>query len=150
VGAMSEALVAQQHQIVELCSRYAVAVDARDFAAVARCFTSDGSLETALPHRIMHGREGIERVLAAQTSSSLSPQHLVTNHIYTVDGDSCTGTSSFVMFRWPRSPAAVTGAVAHGGSYFDELERTVDGWRIKRRRIEILWGPAHFTAPTTE
>lgn len=136
-----------RQQIAELCTRYASAVDARDFAGVANCFTHDGSLETALPPRTMRGREEIERVLATQTSTVLAAQHLVTNHAYTVDGNSGLGTSSFVMFRWPRTQERPGPPAAHGGAYFDRLERTTDGWKIKHRRIEILWGPGEFAIP---
>ncbi len=140
--------LSDRQQITELCTRYASAVDARDFAGVANCFTHDGSLETALPPRTMRGRAEIERVLATQTSTVLAAQHLVTNHAYTVDGDTGVGTSSFVMFRWPKAQALAGPPVAaHGGAYIDRLERTADGWKIKHRRIEILWGPGEFAVP---
>lgn len=138
-----------RQQIAELCTRYASAVDARDFAEVAKCFTEDGSLETALPPQTMNGRDEIERVLRAQTSSSLAAQHLVTNHFYAVDGDTSVGTSSFVMFRWPKGKELAGLTTAHGGAYNDQLERTADGWKIKRRRIKILWGPGEFATPGT-
>ena len=139
--------LSDRQQITELCTRYASAVDARDFAGVANCFTRDGSLETALPPRTMRGREEIERVLATQTSTVLAAQHIVTNHAYTVDGDTGLGTSSFVMFRWPHAQERPGPPAAHGGAYFDRLERTADGWKIKHRRIEILWGPGEFAGP---
>jgi ketosteroid isomerase-like protein len=139
--------VFDRQQITELCTRYASAVDARDFAGVANCFTHDGSLETALPPRTMRGREEIERVLATQTSTVLAAQHIVTNHAYTVDGDTGAGTSSFVMFRWPTAQELPGSPAAHGGTYIDRLERTAGGWKIKHRRIEILWGPGEFAVP---
>lgn len=139
--------VSDRLQITDLCTRYASAVDARDFAEVARCFTDDGSLETALPPRTMHGRDEIERVLGDQTSTVLAAQHVVTNHSYTVSGDTGAGTSSFVMFRWPKTQELPGPPAAHGGAYIDRLERTGDGWKIKHRRIEILWGPGEFTTP---
>jgi hypothetical protein len=74
----------------------------------------------------------------------LAAQHLVTNHVYRVHGDSATGTSSFVMFRWPVSESMPPITSAHGGVYFDEAVRTDEGWKFKRRRIQILWGPANF------
>jgi ketosteroid isomerase-like protein len=134
-------------QIVALCTRYAVAVDARDFADVADCFTSDGMLETVIPPNVMRGRDKIEAGLRARTSSTLAAQHLVSNHQYQVDGDEGAGTSSFVMHRWPKPPTIASGAIAHGGTYFDTLKRTERGWRLKQRRIEILWGPGVLAAP---
>jgi len=146
LGADPQELFDRQ-QISELCTRYASAVDARDFAGVADCFTHDGSLETALPPRTMRGREEIERVLATQTSTVLAAQHIVTNHSYTVDGDTGTGTSSFVMYRWPRAQERPGPPAAHGGTYIDRLERTAGGWKIQHRRIEILWGPGELAGP---
>jgi ketosteroid isomerase-like protein len=135
-------------QIVELCARYALAVDARDFVRVADCFTVDGTLETVIPPNTMHGRDEIEKVLREATSRTLAAQHLVTNHHYAVDGDEASGTSSFVMYRWPKPPAVATTTIAHGGTYFDKLDRTERGWKLKHRRIEILWGPGVLTTPT--
>jgi uncharacterized protein (TIGR02246 family) len=143
LGADPQELFDRQ-QITDLCTRYASAVDARDFAGVANCFTDDGSLETALPPRTMRGREEIERVLASQTSAVLAAQHIVTNHSYTVHADTGLGTSSFVMFRWPTAQELPGTPAAHGGTYHDRLERTAGGWKIKHRRIEILWGPGEF------
>jgi uncharacterized protein (TIGR02246 family) len=136
-------------QILALCARYAAAVDARDFAAVADCFTVDGTLETAVPPNLMHGRDAIETGLRAKTSRTLAAQHLVTNHLYAVDGNEATGEAAFVMYRWPKLSAADHGAVAHGGKYLDTLERTDRGWRLRHRRIEILWGPAVLMAGDT-
>lgn len=145
-------------QIVELCARLATATDARDFPAIAACFTDDATMETVIPPSVMRGRAQIEAGLRARTSTVLAAQHLVTNHLYDVDGDRAAGTSSFVMFRWPRPPRAEasdgTGAapgpgapvVAHGGTYHDRLERTSHGWRFSLRRIEILWGPGTLAA----
>jgi hypothetical protein len=125
-------------QIIELCARLAAATDARNFPAIAALFTADGTLETVIPPNVMHGQTQIEAGLRAHTSTVLAAQHLVTNHLYDVDRDRATGTSSFVMFRWPSPGASV---VAHGGTYHDRLERTPSGWRFSVRRIEILWGP---------
>jgi ketosteroid isomerase-like protein len=144
-------------QIIELCAQLAAATDARDFPAIAALFTADGTLETVIPPNVMHGRAQIETGLRERTSSVLAAQHLVTNHRYDVDGDRADGTSSFVMFRWPRSPLAEAGdagaalgpgaaVVAHGGTYHDRLERTPCGWRFSQRRIEILWGPGTLAA----
>ncbi len=143
-------------QIIELCARLAAATDARDFPAIAALFTADGTLETVIPPNVMHGRAQIEAGLQAHTSTVLAAQHLVTNHRYDVDDDGATGTSSFVMFRWPRQlpagagegggPGPAAAVAAHGGTYHDRLERTPSGWRFSLRRIEILWGPGTLVA----
>jgi SnoaL-like domain len=140
-------------QIVELGARYAQATDARDFTAVAGCFTAGGTLETVIPPNLMQGRARIEADLQVKTSTVLAAQHLVTNHLYEIRGDEASGTASFVMFRWLKQPAAdgpACGAVAHGGTYHDWLVRTGQGWLFSRRRIEILWGPGTLTAPAAD
>jgi ketosteroid isomerase-like protein len=155
---MPDARREDHRQITELCSRLAAATDARDFRAIAACFTADGTLETVIPPNVMHGRAQIEAGLRERTSTVLAAQHLVTNHLYDVDGDRAAGTSSFVMFRWQRPAPAEAGdragtapgsgpaVLAHGGTYHDRLERTPDGWRFSLRRIEILWGPGTLAA----
>jgi hypothetical protein len=122
-------------QILALCARFVTAVDARD-----------GTLETVIPPNVMRSRDEIESGLRARTSGTLAAQHLVTNHLYDIDGDEGVGTASFVMYRWPKPPAVARGVTAHGGTYFDRLARTERGWKFKHRRIEILWGPGVLTA----
>jgi len=61
-----------QAQIVALCARFVAAVDARDFAAVADCFTSDGTLETVIPPNVMRSQDEIETGLRERTSSALA------------------------------------------------------------------------------
>jgi hypothetical protein len=142
-------LLEDHRQIVELGARYAQATDARNFTAVADCFTAEGTLETVIPPNVMHGRARIEANLQVTTSTVLAAQHLVTNHLYEIRGDEASGTASFVMFRWSKQLAA-DSPVAHGGTYHDWLVRSGQGWLFSRRRIEILWGPGALTAPADD
>jgi hypothetical protein len=125
-------------QIEALCVRFATEVDARNWGAVADCFTPDGTLETVLPPAVMHGREEIERSLRASAVPGLSAQHLVANHNYELNGEWATGRTSFTMFRW-ESGDTPPPAVPYGGVYNDVLLHTDAGWRIAERRITILW-----------
>jgi ketosteroid isomerase-like protein len=125
-------------EIAALCVRFASEVDKRNWAAVADCFTPDGTLETVLPPAVMHGRAEIEQSLRASAVPGLSAQHLVANHSYELKGEGATGHTSFTMFRW-ESGETPPPAVPYGGVYNDVLRRTDNGWRIAERRITILW-----------
>jgi ketosteroid isomerase-like protein len=125
-------------EIAALCVHFATEVDARNWDAVAACFTPDGTLETVLPPAVMRGHEEIERSLRASAVPGLSAQHLVANHTYEVSGEWAKGRTSFTMFRWEAGDTPPRAA-AYGGVYNDVLRHTDAGWRIAERRITILW-----------
>ena len=127
--------VADRMAIRDLVTRYAIAVDAKDWAGVRACFTPDadcdyswfkGDLDTVLG--------AIERGLARFESTT----HLVGNHLAAVDGDDATAeTYTLCHHRFRTADAAIDRIAAL--RYLDTLVRTADGWRIRRRDVVVTF-----------
>lgn len=111
-------------------------VDARDFAALAAMFGSDGRLESALgPAKV--GAVQIERLLEAsleRTTEATRTYHHVTNPVIVVDGDHGHSESTWCYFDRTESGLPVPSAA---GRYSDDFVRTASGWRFASRRIHM-------------
>lgn len=127
---------------VELLARYAEAIDAGDFTAVAAVL-GDAELQDAEGNRIASGAAEIEALYAATTlrhaDGTPMTAHVITNAIVdVVDADELEVRSRFVVFQatstLPLQPVVV-------GRYVDRLGRDGNGWRfLTRRMIPERWG----------
>ena len=127
----------------DLVEAYALAADAKDYEAIADCFTEGGRLvlfydpEAAEPTAVRQGRAEILEAmgnLARFTATS----HLVGAHAARVEGDGATGTTTCVA-----SHVSVKGEsrrmLTMGIRYDDTFVRTEGGWRLEERRLVTLW-----------
>jgi hypothetical protein len=133
------ALVDRQ-AIVDTVVRWAVALDTKDWAAAAGCFTDEieadyGDLRGTGPARV-GAREFVE--LRRQALERLRTHHLSTNHLVTLDGDRATCVSAMLIHRLDPQRA--------GDNTFDTLAyythglvRTAQGWRIARVKQAVAW-----------
>lgn len=125
-------------EIIELLHRYATAIDDRDWARLATCFTDDA---VALYGPVLGRREGIAAI--EQTCrTSLEPldasQHLIGTHEIELDGDRARARC-YVHAQHTKAGTPGGDNFVIGATYFDELVRTRDGWRIRQRELRILW-----------
>jgi hypothetical protein len=132
-------------EILDTVTRYFTAIDRRDFALLARVFTLD--VEARFEGVQVAG--GLDRLLAFVTGTSeirlpvevidlQVSMHMVGNHVATVEGDLAraeTSALAHLVDRPPGGPRLRT----RGLRYQDELVRTVDGWRIRRREHLCDW-----------
>lgn len=138
-----EELAAKQ-AITELASRYAIALDNRDWDGLRDVFTADVVMSFAhIGER--HGPDAIIRVCMDALLSLTSSQHLIGTVLTRYDGRKASSTSYF--------QAQHVLADRHflvGGTYVDELIRTDGGWRITRRVQTVGWttGDSHVLAGT--
>lgn len=130
-------------EIDELHSRYLFALDWLDETVLPELFTEDGVLDWA--GGVVEGRGALrsaihdmqeffgksERADAPRRPSRL--RHFVTNKVMKIEGDTARTLAFWFEIdndnrqRWP-----YVGAYGH---YEDELVRTTDGWRFRRRKI---------------
>lgn len=125
-------------EIVELLHRYATAIDDRDWARFASCFTADA---VALYGPVLGRREGIAAIEKAcrDTLEPLdSSQHLVGTHEIELDGDRARARC-YVHAQHTRAGTAGGDNFTIGATYLDDVVRTPDGWRIRQRELRILW-----------
>jgi len=142
-------------QIDELHSRYMFGLDWHDADAVAATFAEDGVLDWL--GGVVEGREAIRAEVgqmkayfgkfeAADAPTRPSRlRHFVTNKVFDIEGDTARTLAFWFEIdndnrhRWP-----YVGAYGH---YEDEIVRTTEGWRFKRRTIfnentDVRKGPA--------
>jgi ketosteroid isomerase-like protein len=126
------AALADRDAVRELAHRYAVAVDHRDLAAVARCFTADCTYDGTL------GQGTIADALAALElafARYARTMHVIGTQTIALDGDSAE-TETYCVAHHVR-PDGRQRTV--GVRYVDAVVRTAEGWRICRRVVHTDW-----------
>ena len=120
--------------VIETVTRYATALDARDFGLLGAVFTEDVVCE--FDAGAVEGRSALLEMLRSMLGGSGPSQHLLGNHVVEVTGDTARCVSQVRAFS-----AGVGDASGRTyelfGEYRDELVRTRDGWRIARRRMHV-------------
>lgn len=117
--------------ISDVLTRYATGIDRRDWPLFRTAFTEDCVLD--------YGEIGTWQGVAAVTefmdqSHAMAghTMHRLTNMAITVTGDTATARTYVDGLILAADNASGVNAI---GFYDDELSRTVDGWRIARRRF---------------
>ncbi|MBP2474097.1 ketosteroid isomerase-like protein [Crossiella equi] len=135
--------------IQDLANHYALAVDGKDWAALAGVFTSDARFAAAG----VADCQGVEAVVGFVRASCQHldlTQHHNSNHLVTVAGDDAAHTSYAQAQHVRRGlPGGEKFLVAC--RYDDRLRRTPDGWRFTSRTVTIVWtegNPAVLAMPT--
>ena len=123
--------------IAELQTRYSYAIDSGAYDELDSVFLADAVAD--------YGRAGLVEGVAAIKDTcrhALEPltaaQHLNTNHEARIDGDTATARC-YLHVHQHRDNTPGGDHLEMGGRYDDELVRTKEGWRIKRRKLTILW-----------
>jgi hypothetical protein len=122
----------------DLLTRYATAIDGRDWQLLDTVFTGDAHLD----YRSAGGVEGpypeVRSWLAEVLPVFDLTQHLILNRQFTADADGVAARSCFLnpnRLEVDGKPWLFTV----GGTYHDRLTDTRDGWRIERRIENTLW-----------
>ena len=127
-----ETLIDRQ-EIDDLLTRYATAVDTKDWDLYETVFTEDAFIDYesagGIKGKLPEIRAWLEKTLAMFPMT----QHVVCNRVVELDGDK--GTARSVFYNPMGLPSEETGQVLFfdGGYYNDQLIRTKDGWRICER-----------------
>jgi 3-phenylpropionate/cinnamic acid dioxygenase small subunit len=134
-GAIEELL---DHQaVVDVCVRYAAALDRRDWDLFRTCFTPDAGGDYA-GIGVLEGYEDFERVCRGALEPLAASQHLLGNFEVTVAADEAGATCYFqAQHVKPWTAGGDNYIVA--GTYTDRHVRTLHGWRIAHRRLEVTW-----------
>ena len=131
------ATLRDKQEITELCYRYGLALDSRDWPALAACFTPDARAHyTGLPSAA--GYQAIEDTCRAVLTPLSATQHLISNVVVRPDGDKARA-SCYLQAQHVRTGTEGGDNFIIAGRYDDELVRTPGGWRISERRLDILW-----------
>ena len=127
--------LADRLAIGDLLTRYATAVDRRDWDLYRTVFTSDAEIDYTSAGGIAGTVDEVVEFLDSALSGFEMTQHLVSNVDTSVEDDTARVTA---MFNNPmRLPDGDTWFT--GGWYHHDLVRTADGWRSRKLREESAW-----------
>jgi 3-phenylpropionate/cinnamic acid dioxygenase small subunit len=126
-----------ERAIIDVCVRYATAIDDRDWERLRSCFLPD-AVGVYHADRPLTGYPAIEEAVRTAVTPLSRTQHLVTNFTVVLDGDRAT-SRCYLHAQHVRAglPGGETFVIA--GRYSDRLVRTDDGWRIRERRLDRWW-----------
>jgi len=132
MAAMTLQQIADRIEIDDLLTRYATALDAKDWDLFASCFTPDAFIDYTGAGGIKGALPEVRQWLAQVMAGFPMTQHLVTNRAIQIHGD--TATCRSCLFN-PMGVPDDGGLMVflEGGYYRDQLVRTADGWRIAER-----------------
>ena len=145
----SECPAEDRQAIVDLCIRYTLALDSRDWASLRECFA-----ETATAHYEGRddsvGYEAIEATCRTALEPLRASQHLLGNHLVTLKGDEADGVCYF-QAQHVRDGMAGGSTFMVAGRYDDHFVRSEAGWRIAARRLSVTWtsGNESILAPAS-
>ena len=122
-------------EINDLLTRYATAVDTKDWDLFKTVFTDDAHID----YTSAGGEKGSRDDIAAWLDKSVGmfpmTQHLIANVAVDLDGDNATVRAMF--FNPMGMPKGINFYV--GGYYNHTLVRTADGWKSTQLIEENAW-----------
>jgi 3-phenylpropionate/cinnamic acid dioxygenase small subunit len=139
MASMTQQELADRIEIDDLLTRYAVAVDGKDWDLYASCFTHDAFIDYTSAGGIKGRLPEVKKWLSDTLVIFPMTQHVVANRVIVIDGDSATARSYF--FNPMGLPDGNGGLKLFfdGGYYNDRLVRTDDGWKITERIEESAY-----------
>lgn len=135
---MTLAEIADRLAIDDLLTRYASAVDAKDWDLYASCFTPDARIDYTASGGIAGTLAEVRAWLAEVMGFFPICQHVVANRTIVVAGDTAT-SRSYLFNPMVVGDRESGGLFLEGGVYRDRIVRTSDGWRIAERIEEASW-----------
>jgi len=129
--------IADKQEITEICYRYGLALDRRDWAALAALFTPDANA-FYLDMPPARGYQAIEDTCRTALAPLSATQHLISNVVVRLGGDHAE-SSCYLQAQHVKAGTAGGDNFIIAGRYDDQLVRTPDGWRIRERRLQAMW-----------
>jgi len=127
------AALLDKQQITEVLSRYAAAVDGKDYKGLDEVFVADATAYYGFGDTIK-GRAAIADFVKATMVKTSTSQHLVGNVRITLDGDKAT-SKCYLQAILVGLGDYKGQSVMLWGEYRDRLERRPEGWRIVHREL---------------
>lgn len=127
--------LADRLEITDLFTRYAHAVDSRDWDLYRTVFTPDAHIDYTTAGGPVGDLEAVIARLSTDLQLFARTQHFVSNIDVRLDGDQATVRAMFF------NPMVVSTGKQFfcGGWYNHELMRTGEGWRSRRLIEESAW-----------
>lgn len=123
--------------IRDLQVAYAYAIDSGAYEDLERVFTIDAVGDYDRAGRV-EGVAAIKALCRQALEPLTAAQHLNANHRVDIDGDTASA-SCYLTVHLYRENTPGGDHLKMGGRYDDELVRTDAGWRIRHRKLTLLW-----------
>ena len=131
--------IADRIEIDDLLTRYAAAVDTKDWELYRTVFTDDAVIDYTSAGGIRGSLGEVVEWLSHAMKLFPMTQHFVTNRLVVLDGDTATGRAYYYNPLGRPDGKGGTQLLFMGGYYHDRFRRTADGWRIAERVEETTW-----------
>ncbi|MBU6281465.1 nuclear transport factor 2 family protein [bacterium] len=131
--------IADRLAIHDLLVRYCRAIDTLDWRLLDRVFTPDATIDYTSSGGIAGAYAEVRAWLEQVLPGFPMRQHLIANEEVEIDGDRAT-SRAYLFNPMARADAGGGSKLFFvGGAYVDELVRTPQGWRIRRRVEQQSW-----------
>ncbi|KAF1984373.1 hypothetical protein K402DRAFT_381074 [Aulographum hederae CBS 113979] len=118
-------------------SRYALAIDLKDFDSLDSVFTKDIVANYSEPLNVLTGIEEVKTSLEASLAPVTSVHSITTQLIDFHDDDTVSSLTYYTAAQF--GTGSLEGElVSAWGRYEDELVRTLVGWRISKRQLVYM------------
>ena len=124
-----------RESIREVIANYCRGVDQHDEALFLSIWTEDAGYLIGEPLGDHHGLAAIKDILHAIWEAFPETHHFTTNAVIEVDGDTARSVSDVDCTATDGAGRAMLIAA----TYFDDLVRQDDEWRIKQRKLTIYY-----------
>lgn len=131
--------LADRLEIEDVLTRYAWALDSKQFDELDGVFTPDAHLDYTSSGGEAGAYPDVKAWLAKVLPHFPAYQHLVTNKHITINGDRATSRAEFYNPMVMAQRDGTTSIFFVGGEYHDDLLRTPNGWRITNRLEKSVW-----------
>jgi hypothetical protein len=139
VTPMTPEEIADRIEIDDLITRYATAVDTKDWALYRTVFTDDAVIDYTSAGGIRGSLGEVVEWLSHALKLFPMTQHLITNRHVVLEGDTASGRSYYYNPLGRPDGKGAMQLLFFGGYYNDRFRRTADGWRIAERIEETAW-----------
>ena len=129
------AAITDRLAIDDLITRYATAVDSRDWDLFRTCFVPDAKIDYTTAGGASGTVDDISQWLEQTLPMFEVSCHYVTNREITLDGDRAFGWLAY----FNPNTLADGSVLMSGGHYRDEYVRTDGGWKFAARATEGNW-----------
>ena len=134
-------LLYDRMEIIDTLNRYATSVDTRNWDLFLTCYTEEmvaDMVSVGFVEPLTMQSKDFLQIIRQAVSPFDSTQHLLSNFVIDVDGDSATCVCYLQAMHFSEDD---TGAhtVIIGGYYSHSLVRTPAGWRIDKYRVVKTW-----------
>ena len=126
-----------REQVQEVMAIYGGAVDEKDYNGITACFMKDATfLYEGKPYT---GHAAIEGLMRSPLEALDGTQHLFTNFIIDIEGDTARLSCDSVGQHWRKGTPGGDTLMA-GGKYKVDLKKVDGKWKISGANAHGTWG----------